>query len=228
MLAVRDLTVGYGEHVVLRDFSVTVPAGSAIMLRGHNGVGKSTLLRCLAGALPILAGTAEVDGQAIDDTATWYRRTVAAQLDDGAWYPALSAVEHVTLIRRANAPVPDEWFTENDLVERLGVAGFADRSPVSLSSGQRQRLALAMVFARPSRLLLLDEPERHLDTAGRGAVADLLRDYVRRGGAAMVATHDTTVSAAGGVLDLDAMPAALRHGTTGPVPPAPAPPGQWW
>jgi ABC-2 type transport system ATP-binding protein len=189
-LQVEDLDVGYGDRLVLSGVRLDARAGEAVALLGANGAGKSTLLRCLAGLLRPRSGTVLVDGRAADDRDPTFRRTVASLLDDGAWYPNLTVAEHLELVQLANDPAPPEWFTAAELVERLDMGGYADAMPGGLSSGQRQRFALATVFARPSRLLLLDEPERHLDDEGRDAAGGLVASYCGRGGAALLATHD--------------------------------------
>lgn len=195
------LKVGYGDRVVIEELSLTVAAGEGVALRGPNGIGKSTVLRCVAGLLEPAAGTVRVDGEPVDERRAEFRRAVAALLDPPAWYPGLSAREHLSLVRLANAPVGD-WFADGELAGRLGVDGFADASPSSLSSGQRQRLALAMVLDRPSRLLVLDEPERHLDRDGRDTVAALIEQYLGRGGAVLLASHDPTVTGGCTVIEL--------------------------
>ena len=201
VLRIDRMNVGYGDRVVIEDLTLALDAGEAVALRGPNGIGKSTVLRCVAGLLPPLRGTVLVDGEPVDERAPAFRRAVAGLLEPGVWYPGLSAREHLALVRLANAPVGDDWFAEGELAGRLGVDRFADASPTSLSSGQRQRLALAMVLDRPSRLLLLDEPERHLDTDGRGTVATLIDEYLARGGAALLASHDPTVTAGCATID---------------------------
>jgi len=196
------LKVGYGDRTVIEELTLTVDAGEGVALRGPNGIGKSTVLRCVAGLLEPADGLVRVGGAPVDERSKLFRRSVAALLDAPAWYPGLSAREHLSLVRLANAPVGDDWFAEGELAERLGVDGFADASPSSLSSGQRQRLALAMVLDRPSRLLLLDEPERHLDQDGRAVVATLIEEYLGRGGAALLASHDPTVTAGCAIIEL--------------------------
>jgi ABC-type multidrug transport system ATPase subunit len=196
------LKVGYGDRVIIEEISLTIAAGEGVALRGPNGIGKSTVLRCVAGLLPPTEGTVEVGGERVDERSAGFRRAVAALLDPPAWYPGLSAREHLSLVRLANAPIGDDWFADGEIAGRLGVDGFADASPGSLSSGQRQRLALAMVFDRPSRLLLLDEPERHLDREGRDTVAALIDEYLARGGAALLASHDPTVTGGCEVVEL--------------------------
>ncbi|MER7002838.1 ABC transporter ATP-binding protein [Dactylosporangium sp. NPDC000555] len=202
MLEVDGLKVGYGDRVVIEELTLTVEGGEGVALRGPNGIGKSTVLRCVAGLLAPMDGAIRVDGERVDERSAAFRRAVAALLDSPAWYPGLSAREHLSLVRLANGPIDDGWFAEGELSERLGVDGFADASPSSLSSGQQQRLALAMVLDRPSRLLLLDEPERHLDQDGRALVAALVGEYLGRGGAALLASHDPTVTEGCAVVEL--------------------------
>lgn len=204
MITIEDVTLAYGDRPVLTRFSLTVPAGSAVALRGRNGSGKSTLLRATAGLLRPRSGTIGIGGEPVDETRPAFRRMVAALLDDAAWYPSLTVMEHVELVQLVAGPGPAGWWTPTELADCLHLDRVAGDPPTRLSSGQRQRLALAMTFARASEVLLLDEPERHLDEAGRLAVARLLGRYVMAGGTALVATHDTHVSADLRTVDLDA------------------------
>jgi ABC-2 type transport system ATP-binding protein len=80
----------------------------------------------------------------------------------------------------------------------FGLPGRADAVPFDLSSGQRQRLSLAAALARPSRLLLLDEPEQSLDPGFRQELAGLLRQYAGHGGTVVMATHDLDFAVAAG------------------------------
>jgi ABC-type multidrug transport system ATPase subunit len=198
ILRTEELDVGYRDRVLLRGLRLAVDAGDVLAVTGPNGAGKSTLLRCLAGLLRPLAGRVLVEGAPADERSPAFRRTVASLLENAAWYPNLTAGEHLELVRLANRPVPPGWFPADELATRLGVTRFASVLPGRLSTGQRQRLALALVLARPSRLLLLDEPERHLDEAGRTALGGLLREYARRAGAVVLASHDPVLIAAAG------------------------------
>jgi ABC-2 type transport system ATP-binding protein len=189
VLVCSRLAVGYQKVPLLSDLDLAVAGGEVLTVRGRNGSGKSTLLRCLAGLLPPLAGRVSVDGQPVDDRDVVFRRSVATLLHAGAWYPNLTCAEHLQLVRLANQ-TPADWFPVAEIAGALGIDAFADSVPGRLSAGQRQRLALGMVFSRPSRLLLLDEPEQHLDGDGRASIADLVNEYAGRGGAALVATHD--------------------------------------
>jgi ABC-2 type transport system ATP-binding protein len=196
VISIDRLTLGYGDHIVVAGFSLEVRSREAVALRGPNGAGKSTLLRCVAGLHTPREGTVTVVGSPVDERDKGFRRDVVAMLDDVAWYPSLTVREHVDLIQLLNRPEAGSWWDPVELLELLSMDTVAGDSPVRLSSGQRQRLTLAMAFARPSRVLLLDEPERHLDAAGRQTVIDLVRTYLDRDGAALIATHDPDLAEA--------------------------------
>jgi ABC-type multidrug transport system ATPase subunit len=204
VITIEDVTLAYGDRPVLSRFSLVVAAGCAVALRGRNGAGKSTLLRATAGLLRPRSGTIGIGGEPVDETRPAFRRMVAALLDDAAWYPSLTVREHVDLVGMVAGPAPAGWWTPSELIDSLHLDRVAGDPPTRLSSGQRQRLALAMTFARASEVLLLDEPERHLDTEGRAAVAHLLGRYVAGGGTALVATHDPQVSRDLRPVDIDA------------------------
>jgi ABC-2 type transport system ATP-binding protein len=198
VVAVRGLRVGYGSIVVLADIELTVTAGEIVAVTGVNGVGKSTLLTCLAGLHRPAAGTMSVLGGAPrDDPAFW--RAVTLVADQPTWYPGLTVREHLELIRLTHQPLRGWCLPADELIEFFGLAARADASPLDMSSGQRQRLSLAAALARPSRLLLLDEPEQSLDAGFRLELAGLLREgYAGNGGTVIMATHDHDFALAAG------------------------------
>jgi ABC-2 type transport system ATP-binding protein len=201
-VAVRGLRVGYGSVVVLADIELTVLAGQIVAVTGVNGVGKSTLLTCLAGLHRPAAGTMTVLGRAPrDDPAFW--RAVALVADQPTWYPGLTVREHLELIRLTHQPLSGWCLPADELIEFFGLAARADASPLDMSSGQRQRLSLAAALARPSRLLLLDEPEQSLDADFRLELAALLREgYAGNGGTVIMATHDHDFALAAGAREV--------------------------
>jgi ABC-2 type transport system ATP-binding protein len=182
--------MAYGKVVVLEDIDLTVSEGEVVAITGVNGVGKSTLLSCLAGFRPPSGGTVSVlGGPPRDDAAFW--RAVAIVADQPTWYPGLTVRELLELVRMTHQPLPGWCVPVDDLVEIFGLTARADASPLSLSSGQRQRLSIAAALARPSSLLLLDEPEQSLDAGFRRELATLLRgEYAANGGTVIMATHD--------------------------------------
>jgi ABC-2 type transport system ATP-binding protein len=193
---VEDLHAGYGSTPVLIGVALTVPAGGGVCVTGENGIGKSTLLRCVSGLQRPDQGEIRVFGGAPGSTPDFWRAVVTT-VEPPTWYPGLTTREHAELLCRAHGQDPVAAGIDQAL-ERFGLARHADAIPPSLSSGQKQRLTLALALVRPSSLLILDEPEQRLDTAGRALVAELLTDYLKTGGSVLMASHDDEFAAAAG------------------------------
>jgi ABC-type multidrug transport system ATPase subunit len=189
LLSAVDLSVGYGGAPVCAPVTFSVAAGSAVALVGPNGAGKSTVLQTMVGLLTPLDGIVHHDGRPVDERDAAFRRAVAGVLDDDAFFPSLTGEEHLLLTARAHGVLD----SEHVVAEQLAAFGLFERAaalPSTLSSGQRRRLALAGALVRPARLLVLDEPERRLDTAMRRILADRLAALVDRGVAVLFASHD--------------------------------------
>lgn len=185
LLGVRGLRKAFGSAVVLDDLDLDLAAGTVTVVSGANGAGKSTLLECLAGAQPPDAGTLHLHGEPTSTQTTEHWRHVHAILDDFAWFPDLSVLDHLRLLD----PSLDRDAATAALA-RLGADAHVDRLPATLSSGQRQRCALASALVRPWSVLVVDEPERHLDAEAVPAVAALLASLADDGRAVLVASHD--------------------------------------
>jgi len=192
LLRAEALVVGHGDVPVCAPVTLSLTAGAALALVGPNGAGKSTLLQTLVGLLPALEGTVRFDGQDIDERQASFRRDVAEVLDDDAFFPSLTAREHLLLTARGHGVDEPEDVVEAELAA-FGLIERADALPRNLSSGQRRRLALAAAFVRPARLLVLDEPERRLDAAMRDTLADRLAAARESGAAVLFASHDAAV-----------------------------------
>ncbi|WP_283135758.1 heme ABC exporter ATP-binding protein CcmA [Rhizohabitans arisaemae] len=190
VVVARGVQVELGGHPILWDVDLTAGSGEIVAVVGENGAGKSTLLRCLAGLQSPAGGEIDVlDGPPVDEARFW--REVALVGDEPAWYPGLSTREHLELMHAVHR---DGRLTVDEALAVFSLERRADLHPLSLSTGQRQRLSLAMALLRPSRLLLLDEPERGLDTEFRGRLAAILRDYATLGGTVVMATHDLALA----------------------------------
>lgn len=185
----RQVSVELGANPVLTDVDLRVDAGEIVAVVGVNGAGKSTLLRCLSGLLRPDAGEVTVGGTPASGAPAFWRH-VAYVADQPAWYPGLTVREHLDLVRLTHRPLPAGWPGVDEVLDRFGLTSRADASPLTLSTGQRQRLALATALVRPSRLVLLDEPEQGLNATFRLRLADLLVEYAATGGAVVMATHD--------------------------------------
>ncbi len=173
-LQVTDLMVARGGAPVLAGVSFHLRAGEGLILRGPNGIGKTTLLRTLAGLQPALAGTVHFP----EDTAAY------ASHADGI-KAQLTVTENLAFWADVHgADLPDTVFTAFDLDDlRSRFAG-------TLSAGQKRRLGLARLAVIGRRLLLLDEPTVSLDGFSVKMFARWLRDdHLGKGGIAVIATH---------------------------------------
>lgn len=188
ILGGRRMAAGYDGTTVFDDLEIDLRAGRVTVVTGANGAGKSTLLRCLAGMQPLESGELELDARVVDPTGPEHWRDVFAVLDQNAWLPDLTVTDHLLLVGDSDGV--DRALHQVGLSADLG-----DRLPGALSSGQRQRAALAVAVVRPWRVLLLDEPERHLDDEGVDMVARLVRELAGDGRTVAIATHSTVLRA---------------------------------
>lgn len=202
--------VARGSSVLLRPCSAVVGAGEALVITGGNGAGKTTLLTLLCGLTTPTAGTVLIDGSTPDERSPVFRSAVAGMLGLPPLARDLTVEEQIRLVT-VSWGAPDSGPTGPDAIAqrfltRLQIAHLADRFPHELSSGQLQLTGLALTLARPSDLLVLDEPEQRLDTERRGVVAGLLAELRYEGRGLVVSTHSTQIvdALATQVLDLDA------------------------
>jgi energy-coupling factor transport system ATP-binding protein len=191
-LSVDRLAAGYGDMAVLRDATLIVRAGEIVALMGRNGSGKSTLLKAIVGLIAPARGRIDVDGRNIAgrDTADICRDVAYLPQNPNALLFADTVQDELNITRRNHglpAFTPDEAVR---VLDRLGVAGYAQRYPRDLSVGERQRVALGAVASARPALLLLDEPTRGLDAGSKQVLATVLRRYASDGAGVLLVTHD--------------------------------------
>ena len=189
VLKVAGLRKAFGPVVIVDNFNLEVREGEAIALTGRNGAGKSTILRCLIGAIRPDSGRVELEGTRLSETDPQIRRDVATVIDDLDFFPDLSVVEHLDLLARAHG-IPDPDAAVDEVLHEVQLVPQSGQLPGTLSSGQRRRLALATAFVRPRKLLILDEPEQRLDVEGIAWLAARLKAERERGLAIVMASHE--------------------------------------
>lgn len=188
-LVAKDLTKTYDDLVALQPLSITVPPGQSMALIGHNGSGKSTFLRMVAGLLDPSEGDIEIAGFDLSDVEA--RATTSFLPDDPVLYDDLSLREHAEYISKLHGG--DGWddYAES-LCVRLGLEERIDDLPSRFSRGLRQKTSIVLALVRPFSLLLVDEPFVGLDQPGKLVLLELLAEVHAEGAATLVATHDPT------------------------------------
>ena len=164
------------RYPVLAGVDLDVAEGEIVLVSGPNGAGKTSLLRLLAGLVPLTAGTAEVLGHDLADGGQRraLRRHLAYLGHDTGCYDDLSVRDNLRFAARAVGRA-DAREAADDVIATVGLARQARVAHRRLSAGQKRRLALGVALVRDARLLLLDEPHAGLDADGRDLLEDLAR-----------------------------------------------------
>ena len=198
-LALRGLTVSYGEKPALFSVDATFPAGAMSAIIGPNGAGKSTLLKAALGLIARVSGQVTVFGQPMEAardriayvpqraSVDWDFPTTVLDVVLMGRYRKLGLFGRVSRAERALA---------TGALARVGMEGFADRQIGQLSGGQQQRVFLARALAQEADLYLLDEPFAGVDAATERAIIDVLKDLKALGKSVIAVHHDlSTVTA---------------------------------
>jgi branched-chain amino acid transport system ATP-binding protein len=182
VIACQGLEAGYGRIRILNGVSLEIASGSAVGILGHNGMGKTTLLRTLMGLIPATAGTVHLDGHDITQAPTHARaRRGLAYVPQGRQiFPGLTVAENLRMAAVAAGKPPAT--VERVLTEFPELTRLLDRSGGALSGGEQQLLALARALCTEPRLLLLDEPTEGIQPSIVQAIAERLASLRRSRG----------------------------------------------
>lgn len=188
-LAITDLTVNRGGTRIVHDVSAAVMPASWFGVIGANGSGKTTLLRAIAGRLPIARGSCVLFGEecAQDRSARAQAIGFAPGIEH---FPASLRLRQ--LLELAGDPIDAQHERNRDLWDALGLKELLDITAGECSSGMRQRAAIALAFATPCRIVILDEPFNWLDPVAAFDVRAVLARMVADGLALVTALHDLT------------------------------------
>ncbi|HEX3841164.1 MAG TPA: heme ABC exporter ATP-binding protein CcmA [Acidimicrobiales bacterium] len=187
-LSLRDVVALSGRFPLLAGVDLEVAVGETVLIEGPNGAGKTSLLRVVAGLVPVASGQATVLGLDPVRHRTEVRRRVGLLAHASHLYDDLNVKENVRFAVRAAGGDPSRI---GDACERLGLTGRLLRTGAAkLSAGQRRRVALAVLVARAPELWLLDEPHAGLDASARRLLNEVIAEATANGATALVASHE--------------------------------------
>lgn len=201
MIELHNLTVGYGTKAVLSDINQVLKAGQLVCLLGSNGVGKSTILRTLAGFQPPLSGEVLIDGRNLSSLTLAERsKAVSVVLTERVEVPYMKVVDLVGMGRSPYTGFFGKLSEEDkdivsDAIEVIGISSLAERTIDTLSDGERQKALLAKALAQQTPIILLDEPTAFLDFHAKISTLRLMQKLAHETNKIiLMSTHDVEMA----------------------------------
>lgn len=198
---IAGLTAGYGSRTVLHDVGVKIAEGRICALIGHNGSGKTTLMRCINGLLKPAQGRIAVSGRDISRLRRDEIARLISLVPQGGHSPfQFSSLEMVLMggavrVKPWASPCAAERRRALEVCREVGTAELADTSFNNLSGGQKQLVMLARALYQDAPVMLLDEPNSHLDFSNQHRTMGLMRRFVKeRGVTALISLHDPNLA----------------------------------
>ena len=196
ILELRGITVSYGDHTVISNFSMQLERGELVAVTGVSGSGKTSLIRAILGFVPIEQGEILVDGIPVNAVEV---RKHTAYLPQDLSFPCEwgDEVLRMPLLLRNNRDrkiTDEQWL---DCFGRLGLEGGIMKKRLNeISGGQRQRMMLAIASMLDKDIIILDEPTSALDAASVNLVTGYIKELSTRGKSVISVTHDNVFAAA--------------------------------
>lgn len=202
LLSSRNLDVSVADISVCRDLDLQLNTGEFWGLMGSNGIGKTTLLKCLAGLSPPDAGKIELDSIAFGEITRKETAQRLGMLQQHTVYLFDSSVIQIALtgrhphLKRWDRESPQDLDTARAALKEVGLDAFENREVTSLSGGEARRLAFATLLVQDPDIFLLDEPTNHLDLRHQLRIMDIASRHVaERNQVALCALHDVNLAA---------------------------------
>ncbi|OOF35711.1 cytochrome c biogenesis heme-transporting ATPase CcmA [Rodentibacter heidelbergensis] len=192
-LSIKNLACQRGERVLFRALSQEFKSGDFVQVEGHNGIGKTSLLRILAGLAQPLEGEVYWDGEPITKQREMYHQHLLYLGHLSGVKPELTAWENLQFYQRISQATAGEealWA----VLEKVGLVGREDLPAAQLSAGQQRRIALARLWLSRSALWILDEPFTAIDKKGVEILTALFDEHTQQGGIVLLTSHQDVPS----------------------------------
>ena len=196
-VCVENVTLGYGERIILQNVSFEIRSGEIVALLGGSGCGKSTMLKAIIGLRPVRSGDIRIDGESIVRATGEAKRRIMRRF--GVAFQGGALFRSYTI--RENIALPLEEYTDysreeinrlvSEKLEMVDMKGTEDMMPGDLSGGMIKRAAVARALALNPKILFLDEPSAGLDPLNSANLDDVIKSIRDRSGAAVgIVTHE--------------------------------------
>ena len=190
MLKIENLTKKYGEKIAADSVSLEVESGDIFAFIGHNGAGKTTTIKCVVGINDFEEGNIFINGISVKEKPVECKKQIAYIPDNPDIYEALTGIQYINLIadifrvdKETRTTLTTKYATELELIGDLN-------DPISTySHGMKQKLVLISAFIHSPKLMILDEPFVGLDPKASFTVKNLMKEFVKNGGAIFFSTH---------------------------------------
>ncbi|MCT8388562.1 amino acid ABC transporter ATP-binding protein [Leuconostoc holzapfelii] len=192
MLEIKQLTKTYTTNTIFKALDLTVADGEVLSIVGPSGIGKTTLIKILAGLETADTGDVTLNGEKLAVDGTRSDAKVGLIFQDFNLFPNYKVLDNIMLAPiNVNKVAPDVAKAKaTELLETLGMADKGDLYPYQLSGGQKQRVAIARALAMDPQILAYDEPTSGLDEASTKQVAEVVKTLKAQGVTQMIITHD--------------------------------------
>ena len=192
MLEIKNLTKKYDQNVIFKSLNLTVHDGEVLSIVGPSGIGKTTLIKIMAGLETADDGEIILNGENIDIKGESSDTNIGMIFQDFNLFPNYTVIDNITLApinvnKQSSSKAVEQG---QELLESLGMLDKANLFPYQLSGGQKQRAAIARALAMNPKILAYDEPTSGLDEASTHQVADIVKTLKKRGVTQVIITHD--------------------------------------
>jgi zinc transport system ATP-binding protein len=187
---INNLSFAYGSKTVISNLSLTLNSGDYLVIRGKNGAGKSTFIKCLLGFNPVKSGVIFFDKEDVNDFRTWTKLGYVSQNFDDFNYEFPLTVKELLQISSLNSTKES---VRLKMLERMGIFDIINQNINSLSGGQLQRVFIVRAMLNNPKILILDEPTASIDKQNKEFFYKTIEDLHQEGITIILITHNDDI-----------------------------------